>query len=422
MYCILDIESSGGAFGKEAIIEIALYRYDGDKIVDQLISLVHPHVSVQPFVSRMTGITPKMLQRAPRFHEIAKRIVEITEGCILVGHNVPFDYRMLRQEFLRLGYPFELSTIDTIDLSKELIPGLQAYGLDKMCKELNITNTAKHRADGDALATLELFKILIEKDEKKEISILGQSVQREDHLTDKLNDLIRTIRIKKGVFYLHDQKGKLLYLSGSENVKNEIQKLFLADSPNMKKLQNEVYSIHVEKVGNQLIQEIKLFSELKESNPKYGSDFVLRPMSRMASLSRLESPYRFKIEDLNEEKKAKIILKSNNPAFLSKSIRMFNRDKQGQEAKIELFSNFPKEALVISKGRETSEKSVFYLKNDQLIGYTYFRLEDDITHLDSLLKKMPKLSKNTFADSVKLLILSGEARLIETKLSEQLIG
>ena len=97
------MESTGGPIDKDAIIEIALYRFDGEKIVDQLISLVHTERPIQPFVQRMTGITPKMIRSAPRWQEIAKRVVEITEGAILVGHGVSFDYRMVPSGVCTLG-------------------------------------------------------------------------------------------------------------------------------------------------------------------------------------------------------------------------------------------------------------------------------------------------------------------------------
>ncbi len=120
MYSVIDIESNGGAFREECIIEVAIYRYDGHKIVDQFISMVNPEADISHFVQKLTGITPKMVKTAPKFHEIAKRIIEITEGSTLVGHNVDFDYRMLRQSFKRLGYHFSIETLDTIPLAKNL--------------------------------------------------------------------------------------------------------------------------------------------------------------------------------------------------------------------------------------------------------------------------------------------------------------
>ena len=106
MYSVIDIESNGAGFRKESIIEIAVYKYDGHEIVDQFMSLVNPDSDITPFVQKLTGITPKMVRTAPRFHEIAKRVVELTAGTTLVGHNIEFDYRMLRQEFKRLGYDY----------------------------------------------------------------------------------------------------------------------------------------------------------------------------------------------------------------------------------------------------------------------------------------------------------------------------
>ena len=99
MYAIIDLETTGGTPSDEAITEIAIYKYDGNQIVDQFISLVNPERPIQAFVARLTGINNKMLRRAPKFYEVAKRVVEITQGCIIVAHNAAFDYRVLRKEF-----------------------------------------------------------------------------------------------------------------------------------------------------------------------------------------------------------------------------------------------------------------------------------------------------------------------------------
>jgi DNA polymerase-3 subunit epsilon len=134
LYTIIDIEGNGAPYRKESIIEIAIFRYDGHVITDQFISLVNPESEISPFVQKLTGITQKMVKTAPKFHEIAKRIVEITEGTILVGHNIDFDYRMLRQSFKRLGFDFKINTLDTIPLTKKLIPHEKSYSLGKLCQ------------------------------------------------------------------------------------------------------------------------------------------------------------------------------------------------------------------------------------------------------------------------------------------------
>lgn len=100
MYAILDIESTGGKYNEEGITEIAIYKYDGTRIVDEFVSLVNPERKIQSFVIGLTGITNQMLQNQPKFYEIANRILEITEGCIIVAHNAKFDYRMLRMSLI----------------------------------------------------------------------------------------------------------------------------------------------------------------------------------------------------------------------------------------------------------------------------------------------------------------------------------
>src|SRR5690554_7712542 len=99
MYAILDIETTGGKYNEEGITEIAIYCFDGHQVVDQFISLVNPERPIQQFVTSLTGINNEMLRNAPKFYEIAKRVIEITEGCILVAHNAVFDYRVIALEF-----------------------------------------------------------------------------------------------------------------------------------------------------------------------------------------------------------------------------------------------------------------------------------------------------------------------------------
>ncbi|MFT5964483.1 MAG: DNA polymerase-3 subunit epsilon, partial [Flavobacterium sp.] len=141
MYAILDIETTGGKFNKEGITEIAIYKYDGQQIVDQFISLINPEIPIQPFVIELTGINNEMLQSAPKFFEVAKRIIEMTKDCVLVAHNASFDYRILRTEFLRLGYYFNQKTLCTIELSKRLLPKQASYSLGKLVQALGIPIT-----------------------------------------------------------------------------------------------------------------------------------------------------------------------------------------------------------------------------------------------------------------------------------------
>jgi len=211
LYAILDIETTGGKYNEEGITEIAIYKFDGHEIVDQFSSLVNPEKNIQPFVVNLTGINNKMLYNAPKFYEVAKRIIEITEDCILVAHNAQFDNRILTTEFARLGYSFEKEIVCTVELSKKLLPDLPSYSLGKLVRSLGIPIADRHRAQGDAKATVELFKLLLEKDIKKEII---SSIVRKDpkkQLEPKLLDIINTLPTTTGVYYMHRKNGKINY-------------------------------------------------------------------------------------------------------------------------------------------------------------------------------------------------------------------
>ena len=171
MYAVLDIETTGGKYDEEGITEIAIYRFDGEKIIDQFSSLINPEKEIQPFVKKLTGINNNMLRNSPKFYEVAKRIVEITENCIIVAHNAEFDFRMLQTEFRRLSFTFNRKILCTIKLSKILLPDQPSFNLGKLVNNLGIPFTNQHRAQGDAKVTLKLFQLLLEKDSKKYIII-----------------------------------------------------------------------------------------------------------------------------------------------------------------------------------------------------------------------------------------------------------
>ena len=109
-----------------------------------------------------------MLRSAPKFYEIAKRIVEITEGCVLVAHNAQFDNRILKTEFKRLGFSFERQNLCTVELSKQLIPDLPSYSLGKLVRSLGIPVSDRHRAGEMRLPQSNFLKCYLTKMLKKQ--------------------------------------------------------------------------------------------------------------------------------------------------------------------------------------------------------------------------------------------------------------
>ncbi len=161
MYAIIDIETTGQASTSGKITEIAIFIHNGFEITDSFTSLINPECYIPGFISRLTGIDNEMVQAAPKFYEVARKIVEMTQDMVFVAHNVSFDYRFVQEEFKQLGYDYQRKTMCTVRLSRKFLPGYRSYSLGNLCQELGIQINGRHRAAGDALATVKLFEIIL---------------------------------------------------------------------------------------------------------------------------------------------------------------------------------------------------------------------------------------------------------------------
>ena len=210
-----------------------------------------------------------MLRSAPKFFEIAKRIIEITEGCTIVAHNASFDYRILRTEFRRLGFHFQKPTLCTVELSKQLIPDQPSYSLGKLVRGLGIPVADRHRANGDAMATVKLFKMLLAKDIEKTIVKTFVKTEVKSGMSPKLIDIIESLPSKTGIYYIHNEKGDLIYIGKSKNIKKRVNQHFTATSNRSKKIQHEVFTVTFEETGSELVALLKESDEIKINKPIY---------------------------------------------------------------------------------------------------------------------------------------------------------
>ena len=268
-YAVLDIETTGGSYNEEGITEVAIHLFDGHDVIDSFISLVNPEREIQPFVVQLTGISNKMLRNAPKFYEIAKRIVEMTDGSVLVAHNAGFDYRVLKNEFNRLGYDFDLPTLCTVELSQKLIPDQETYSLGKLCRAIGIPVSDRHRANGDALAALKLFEILLQKDQELEIVKKTIREGNKRDLSDRLLGLLDEVPDASGLVYFHRYNGDVLYVGKGKNMKKHVNQIFLRTSKRHLALVKEMQSLSFELTGNELISRLKYQEELLIHKPRF---------------------------------------------------------------------------------------------------------------------------------------------------------
>ena len=177
IYAIVDIETTGGKFNKEKITEIAIFKIKNDGDISVYHQLINPKKKIQLFVEKLTGLNNDMLKYMPVFEEIAEDIYDFTKNSVFVAHNVNFDFRVLRNEFSQMGKKFDRDLLCTIELSKKVFPDMKSYSLGKLVSNLGIKIKNRHRADGDAKATLDLFILLKSKISQKELDIYIKKVE-----------------------------------------------------------------------------------------------------------------------------------------------------------------------------------------------------------------------------------------------------
>ncbi len=268
LYAIVDIETTGGTTQHERIIEIAIFLFDGKTIVDTFQSLIHPEKALPPFITQLTGITNEMLRDAPRFFEVARKIYEMTEKAVFVAHNVNFDYWFVRHEFKRLGGNFNRKTLCTVRLSRKLLKGHSSYSLGKLCNDLNISIKNRHRAEGDAQATVELFRLLLEKgqdeiEQKLGMNISGLHAQLDRSIIDNLPE-------NTGIYYFRDEKGNLIYIGKSKNIRQRVLAHFYNTSTRKAlEMKNRIADIEYLLTGSELIALLKESDEIKQQKPHY---------------------------------------------------------------------------------------------------------------------------------------------------------
>jgi DNA polymerase-3 subunit epsilon len=272
MYAIIDIETTGGSARIEKITEIAIYQHDGNKITGEFVTLINPERNIPYFITNLTGITNEMVEDAPRFYEIAKLIVELTDGRTFVAHNARFDYSFIREEFKSLGFNYKRSLLDTVALSRKLLPGHKSYSLGNICKDLSISINGRHRAAGDALATVKLFEILMEKD--KELNGTKAALMKNTKLS-KLHPRLDINKIENipddpGVYYFYNENGDLIYIGKSRNLQQRVSTHLSNNTTNKAmEMRDQIADISWETTGSELIALLKESSEIKLNKPVY---------------------------------------------------------------------------------------------------------------------------------------------------------
>lgn len=269
MFAVVDIETTGGSYRYEEIIEIGIVLHDGEKITDKFSSLIKPGILIPHHITRLTGISNDMVKDAPKFFEVAKKIVEMTEDRVFVAHNVNFDYGFIRKAFSDLGFNFSRKKLCTVRYGKKLFPGMESYSLAKLTEHFDIDIGNHHRALSDAVATAKLLSKYLEEDSK---NLFKKALRKNDVLVDMHEHLspevVKKLPKAAGVYFFYDKDYNLIYVGKSVNIHDRIIAHLNNDkSSRYLEMKNAIADIKYELCGNDLIAQLRESELIKKYKP-----------------------------------------------------------------------------------------------------------------------------------------------------------
>jgi predicted DnaQ family exonuclease/DinG family helicase len=158
-FVVLDLETTGVDPKSAEIIEVAAIRYENGKEVGRYESMISIDYELPQIITAITGITDAELRQKGRSrNEVFPEVERILEGAYLLGHNIGFDHSFLKFAKVKLNI---LGLLDTIPLTQIFFPDAVSYSLESLTDDFGISHESKHRAMGDAEATLDLFKHIL---------------------------------------------------------------------------------------------------------------------------------------------------------------------------------------------------------------------------------------------------------------------
>lgn len=423
MYAIVDIETTGGYAENHRITEIAIYHHDGIRITDSFRTLINPERNIPYYITGLTGITSDMVMTAPCFKEVAEDIYKRLEGKIFVAHNAHFDYSFLKKELEEVGITWNSKKLCTVRLSRKIIPGLRSYSLGSLSESLGIQIVDRHRAGGDADATVKIFDQLLRRDQDQYIlktlkknsgeTILPPNLPKEEF--DRLPALA-------GVYYFHNSHGDVIYVGKAINIKKRIAGHFTGDARewSRSRIRNEIHHISYELTGNELIALILESQEIRRLWPKYNQ----------AQKFRVEEWGIFDYEDRNGYRRfsVNVIARGSRPLkrfnskgaawnFLWEKVRTFDlcpklsglqlakglcfeyqtgnchgacMGTEGVgayndrvEKAIKSFQSTGGSVAIIGRGRNIEEQSLVLVERGTYVGYGFFEKHNTISDFES---------------------------------------
>lgn len=282
-YAIVDIETTGSFAGGNRITEIAIVIHNGQHILEKFEKLINPETPIPYHIQVLTGIDDQMVEHAPTFGQVAEKLYELLARRVFVAHNVGFDYSFIVHEFKNAGLSWKAAKLCTVRLARKIIPNMASYSLGKLCHNLGIPIRNRHRAMGDAEATVTLFELLRQRDTENIIySTLRKT--KEQRLPTHIDDEdFKKLPETAGIYLFRDKGGKIIYVEKAINIRKRVLGHFTGENSSSRRQAfiNDICHIDYEESGTELmalLMECQMIKKhwpihnraLKKFEPKFG--------------------------------------------------------------------------------------------------------------------------------------------------------
>lgn len=272
MYAIVDIETTGGYAAANGITEIAIYVHDGQRIVRHFETLINPLQKIPAYITSLTGIDNFMVADAPLFEDVAATIYELLHDTIFIAHNVNFDFSFVKHHLKAAGFDLAAKKLCTVRLSRKTFPGLPSYSLGNLCRSLALPLDNRHRAGGDAKATVKLFEHCLANGGDTHMALMLKKSSAEQWLPIHLTKAdISNLPPCPGVYYFHDAKDTIIYVGKAINIKKRVSSHFTHNDADRKR-QNflrTICKVTCKACATELEAIVLESTEIKRLWPKY---------------------------------------------------------------------------------------------------------------------------------------------------------
>jgi DNA polymerase-3 subunit epsilon len=316
---------------------------------------------------------------------------------------------------------------------------MESYKLGKLVRSLGIPISDRHRAQGDALATVKLFELLLEKDSGKEILKSQIKALHTHQVPSKYLSIIEELPNATGVYYLHNTVGDVLYIGKSNNIQKRVRTHLTGTDRKSKKIQKKLHKVNFETTGSELIALLKEQHEIKKNQPQINKDGRYRLYPMGIRIDQETAYHQLILEQVRNSREYLVVFKNSRVAkhVLTQWIEDHQlcfkhsslQDSEGacfaykndqckgaclEEESTQSYNdrlhqlqdknNYPHDHfLMIGSGRKDGEYSFIYIDNQCFKGYGFYELNHQIKNKEKILNRMIAMEDNS---DCRTLILS----------------